>query len=151
MHDLGTGRVDQRDIFDCYRVSLVDVGLVDEGRALAEALLRSDFAADSLQLVALRQACAENDVAAAGPIAAKILEPEEVDLSLFFIALQIMNRPDDAHQLLVDAELELAEITDFMNYPYFNHTYFPEVMRILEEQSAERPFIDGPPYRCETT
>ncbi len=137
-------------LYQSHRVYLWN-GLVDEGRDLLEELLRSDFERDSLDLARLRQACAEGDVDAAGPIAAKILGAEEPDLSLSYIALQIMSRPRDAHQLLIDVKLDLQGLNGFMNYPYFNHTYFPEVTRILEAQSAERPFIDGPPYRCETT
>jgi TolB-like protein len=137
-------------LYQSHRVYLWN-GLVDEGRALLDELLRSDFERDSLQLAELRQACAGGDTEAAGPISAKILGAEERDLSLSYIVLQIMSRPDDAHQLLIDAELDLQGLSGFMNYPYFNHTYFPEVTRMLEQQSAERQFIDGPPYRCETT
>jgi hypothetical protein len=137
-------------LYQSHRVYLWN-GLVDEGRALLNDLLRSDFARDSLQLAILRQACAENDTAAAGNIAAQVLGADELDLSLSYIALQIMSRPEDAHQLLIDAQLDMRGLFSFMNYPYFNHTYFPEVKRMLEEQSAERPFIDGPPYRCTTT
>ena len=33
--------------------------------------------------------------------------------------------------------------------PYFNHTLFPDLARILERQAIDRPFINGPPYQCE--
>jgi hypothetical protein len=59
-----------------------------------------------------------------------------------------MGRPVEAHQLLVDADLRNREIAGFLNYPYFNHTYFPEVEAILERQFIDRPFIDSPPYAC---
>ena len=70
------------------------------------------------------------------------------DPSVHYIGLQIMGRPDDAHQLLVDSDLRNRELAGFLNYPYFNHTYFPELTAILERQFVDRPFIDGPPYAC---
>ena len=134
-------------LYQSHRVYLWS-GLVDEGRALLDKLLRSDFARDSLELARLRQACAESDVASANTIADNILAADERDLSIAYITLQIMNKPEDANQLLIDARLDLRGMSGFMNYPYFDPGYFPEVTRVLEEQSAERQYIDGPPYRC---
>ena len=59
-----------------------------------------------------------------------------------------MNRPAEAHQWLIDQELVLHNLMSFMNYPYFDHTYFPEIVARLERQGIERPFIEGPPYAC---
>ncbi|MGI9235549.1 MAG: hypothetical protein ACR2RD_18100 [Woeseiaceae bacterium] len=137
-------------LYQAHRVYLWN-GLVEEGRELAEELLRSDFAKDSLRLVKLRQACAGGDIDTAGTIADEVLGKTDRDVSIAYITLQIMGRPAEAHQLLIDANLDLHGLVSFMNYPYFNHTYYPEIVRILEQQSADRTFIDGPPYRCTAT
>ena len=60
-----------------------------------------------------------------------------------------MNQPDAANQLLLDAGLDIYELASFLNYPYFDHTLFPELAGILEQQSIDRPFVTGPPYRCD--
>jgi len=137
-------------LYQAHRVYLWN-GLVEEGRALAEELLRSDFGEENLQLVRLRQACAEGDVVTAGKIAEEVLGRTDPDVSISYLTLQIMGRPEEAHQSLIDANPDLHGLVSFMNYPYFNHTYYPELVQILEQQSADRTFIDGPPYRCAKT
>jgi TolB-like protein len=122
-------------------------GHVEEARRWARVLESSEFPVENILAVRLRQACAEGDRAAALAYAEELLNPE-IEPSIRFIALQIMNRPDDAHQLLLDADLNLRGLNSFLNYPYFNHTYFPELVAKLDEQGIERPFIEGPPYAC---
>jgi hypothetical protein len=62
--------------------------------------------------------------------------------------MQIMSRPDEAHQLLIEKDLNIHELQSFMNYPYFDHRYFPELVESLERQGIERTFVEGPPYAC---
>ncbi len=124
-------------------------GRVEDGRRMAEAMRRSEFPEENLYLVDLRQACAEGDSAAAEALLPKLFETRDAsDPSIQFITMQIMGRPDDAHQILVDADLGVYEIVSFMNYPYFNHTHFPEIVERLQRQGIERPFIESPPYAC---
>ena len=59
-----------------------------------------------------------------------------------------MGRPDEAHQVLIDLNLNIQELRSYLGYPYFDHTYFPVLRKILEDQGIERPFVDGPPYAC---
>ena len=109
---------------------------------------RSDFPQDSIQLVLLRQACAENKMAEAQRIAAELTDEDHWDVTNAFIVSQLMNKPEEAHKLLLDEELDLQAQRSFLNYPYFNHTYFAELTEILERQGIARSFIEGPPYRC---
>ena len=60
-----------------------------------------------------------------------------------------MNRPDDANQLLLDASLDVYALASLLNYPYFDHTLFPDLAAKLEQQGIDRPFITSPPYRCD--
>ncbi len=69
-------------------------------------------------------------------------------MSIVYISMQIMSRPEEAHQVLVDAKLDAHALASFLNYPYFDHNYFPEFTAILEQQGIDRPFISGPPYAC---
>jgi TolB-like protein len=128
--------------------ALLWAGHIDEARQLTELLLRSEFPEDAVRLLLLRQACAENDVATAESRYADVVALESHEMSNIFISLQIMNRPADAHQVLVDANLNLYELASFLNYPYFDHNYFPELAAILERQGIDRPFITSPPYAC---
>jgi TolB-like protein len=123
-------------------------GLNDDGRRLAEVLRRSEFPDENIQLVDLRQACAEKRVADAREFFDDSMASQREDPSTKYIALQVMGRPDEAHQLLVDSDLDVYALASFLNYPYFNHTYFPELAAILERQRIDRPFVSGPPYAC---
>lgn len=134
-------------LYQAHRVYLWN-GLVEEARELAEDVQRQDFPPENLQLVLLRQACAEKNMSAASDIADELLDDDDWDVSIAFITLQILGRPDEAHQAIIDANPDLQGLVSFMTYPFFNQTYFPQIMRILQQQSAERPFNDGPPYRC---
>ena len=78
-----------------------------------------------------------------------LISRDENDLSINFIVNQIMGNPREAHQLLIDAELDIQALRSFLGYPFFNHTYFPELVKILEQQGIDRHFVHGPPYRCE--
>ena len=81
----------------------------------------------------LRQACAEKNYAAAESLFKESVNIEHPDVSVVFIALQLMNKPDEAHQLLIDADLDISALSSFLNYPYFNHTYFSELAKTLEQ------------------
>ena len=133
-------------VYQAHRALLWD-GHVEEARRWARVLESSEFPPENILAVRLRQACAEGDVAAAQAYASELLDTE-IEVAIRFITLQIMNRPEDAHQLLVDAGLSLHGLNSFLNYPYFDHTHFPELVAKLDEQGIKRSFIAGPPYAC---
>ena len=131
--------------------ALLWAGLTEEAARLVPALERSEFRPENLLLVRLRQACAEGDRARAASVADETLsaiESDRLDASIHFIALQILGRPVEAHEFLVGQQLEVHTLASYLTYPYFNHNYFPELVRVLERQGIDRPFIDGPPYAC---
>jgi TolB-like protein len=137
-------------VYQAHRALLWN-GDVEWARQWADVLRGSEFPDENIMLVMLRQACAEKNYAAAESLFEESVNIENPEISIVFILLQIMNRPDEAHQALIDADLDIHALSSFLNYPYFNHTYFSELAKTLEQQSIDRPFITGPPYRCETT
>jgi TolB-like protein len=128
--------------------TLLWAGHVEEARKWAQVIRGSEFPPQNIYLVELRQACAEGDVERAQQFFQKALTSGAYEASTVYIANQIMNRPVEAHESLIERELGIHEIMSFMNYPYFDHTYFSEIVDRLERQGIERPFIDGPPYAC---
>ena len=125
-------------------------GQLDEARQLAAELQRSQFPEVNIRLVQLRQACAEGRLEDAQTAFEQVLAIPRQDPSVAFIAYQVTSRPAEAHQLLVDANLDLTALAGFLAYPYFDHTLFPDLARRLADQSIDRQFISGPPYRCGT-
>jgi TolB-like protein len=123
-------------------------GYTEEAQRWADALGRSEFPAENLQLVALRQACAENDLDEAVRQAELLRMPGESDTSIEFLTRILLGDTQGAHEFLVEQKLDLHALNSFMNYPFFNHTYFPELAGILDRQGIERPFVEGPPYAC---
>ena len=111
---------------------------------------RSEFPPENIKLVLLRQACAENDPDLARRLFNEATTIYRQDPSVHWLGLHLMGKPDEAHQLLVDAELDMHALASFLNYPFFDHTWFPELAGILEQQGIDRPFIKGPPYACKS-
>lgn len=115
---------------------------------MAELLRGSEFPEENIDLVMLRQACAEDDLAKSKELSEKLLGDPQRDVVIRFITLQIMGRPEEAHRTISDAGLELRSLVSFLNYPYFDHNYFPQLAALLERQSISRTFVTGPPYAC---
>ncbi len=131
--------------------ALLWAGHSDEARQWADVLKSRELPPENIDLVLLRQACADGDITTAEFFLNKVAQTYAgADPAAYYIALQIMNRPDDANRLLVDAELDIYALASFLNYPYFDHTQFPELAAKLEQQGIDRPFTSGPPYRCGT-
>jgi len=128
--------------------ALLWAGYTDEAAKLVALLERSDFPLENIVLVQLRQACAEGNTVLARQRLEEALQIQRLDTSVYFIALNVLGKPEEAHQFLVDAKLDNWALASFLNYPYFNHNYFPELAAILEQQGIERAYIDGPPYAC---
>ena len=97
-----------------------------------------------------RQACAEGDQTAAQQYYEEVVAIERPDPSINWLGLQIMGKPEAAHRILVEADMDKYALASFLNYPFFDHTYFPELAAILEQQGIVRPFIESPPYACKS-
>ena len=134
-------------LYQSHRV-LLWAGHTEEAAQLVPLLRASEFPEENIKLVLMRQACANGDRATATQYLADANAMFDDDPSVAYIGLQIAGQPEQAHQLLVDAKLGPRSLLGFLNYPYFNHTYFPELADILEKQGLDRPYISGPPYAC---
>ena len=135
-------------VYQSHRALLWD-GHVEEARRWAQVIRGSEFPVQNIYLVELRQACAEGDLERAQQFFDSVLTSGGYETSTVYIANQIMGRPVAAHEWLIERELGVYELMSFMNYPYFDHTYFPEIVARLERQGIERPFVQGPPYACQ--
>jgi TolB-like protein len=133
--------------YQAHRV-LLWAGHTEEAAELVDVLRRSEFPEENIVLVLMRQACAEGDVAAGESYFTQLQEFVDKNSSTEFIGLQILGKPEEAHQRLVDDDPNMWAIMSFINYPYFDHTYFPEMTAVLERQGVDRQFITGPPYAC---
>jgi len=128
---------------------LLWVGAVDEARPYIDIVRAAKFPEANVTLMLLRQACAEGAIKAAKAHAEILAGGDDPDLTYSFITHSVMGDSEKAHQVLVDADLDIQALRSFLGYPYFDHSYFPELVRIFQQQGIDRPYIDGPPYRCE--
>jgi TolB-like protein len=133
--------------YQSHRV-LLWAGHTAEAAALVNPLRRSEFPEENILLVLMRQACAEGDRDAAEEYFAKLEKYNEEQSSTEFIGTILLGHTDEAHQRLVARNPDSWALASFLNYPYFNHNYFPEIAANLERQGIDRPFIDVPPYAC---
>lgn len=136
-------------LYQSHRI-LLWAGHTEEAAALADILRGSEFPAENISLVLLRQACAEGDQTAAQQHFDEVVGIQRPDLSIGWLGLHLMGKPEAAHLLLVDADLDKYALASFLNYPFFDHTYFPELAATLKQQGIDRPFIESPPYACKS-
>ncbi|MCH8101222.1 MAG: hypothetical protein IIB74_12420, partial [Proteobacteria bacterium] len=136
-------------LYQSHRI-LLWAGHTEEAAALADILRGSEFPAENIKLVLLRQACAEGDQTAAQQYYEEVVAIQRPDPSLDWLGLHIMGKPEAAHRILVEADMDKYALASFLNYPFFDHTYFPELAAILEQQGIVRPFIESPPYACKS-
>jgi len=122
-------------------------GAVDEARLLIEPVRRSEFPVSNVQMMMLRQACAEGDLATAEKYY-QLLESNSDDVGGRFVVNSIYGDPEKAHQIVIDAELDLQGLSGFLGYPYFDYKKFPALVGALEPQGIRPPSIDGPPNAC---
>ena len=128
--------------------TLLWAGHTEEAAALVDVLRGSEFPTENIKLVLLRQACAEGDRTAAQQHFDEATAIFQVNESVQWLGLHILGEPDEARRVLVDADLDKYALASFLSYPFFDHTRFPELADILEQQGIDRRFISGPPYAC---
>jgi len=134
--------------YQAHRI-LLWAGHTKEAAALVDRLRGSEFEAQNIKLVLMRQACAEGDQAAAQQHFEEAMSIIGVNISVRWLGLHLLGKPDEAYQALVDAGVDKYALASFLSYPFFDHTRFPELARILEQQGIDRPFDERPPYACE--
>jgi TolB-like protein len=133
--------------YQAHRV-LLWAGHTEEAAALVDSLRRSEFPEENILFVLIRQACAEGDQGGAEEFFQRLGQYIETQPSTEYIGLMLLGRADEAHQRLVERQLDNWALASFLIYPYFDHSYFPEMAAILERQGIDRQFVDVPPYAC---
>jgi len=121
-------------------------GAIDEARSLIDVVRLGEFDTENIDLMLLRQACGEGDDTVAEQVYRKL--DSDADISIRFLGNIIYGYPEKAHQVVIDAGLDLQALNSFLGYPYFDYKYFPALVAVLEPQGISPLSIDGPPYAC---
>jgi len=138
-------------VYQAHR-ALLWAGDVDGASLLATRLRTSDLPEDNRLTVQMRQACAENRVADATRIHARLRRDYGDDVSTMWISNSIMGNDHDAYEVLrpLDDEEDLGRLGDFLIYAYFDAKPFPNLMTLLESQGIEPREPREIPYSCKT-
>ncbi|MCI0518356.1 MAG: hypothetical protein L0Y45_11045 [Woeseiaceae bacterium] len=123
---------------------------IDGASLLVPLLVSSDLPIESRNLVALRQACAENKIDEAQRIVSYFEEHHADDTSMMYISRMIMGREADAAQVLMplDVEGDIGTLVDYLSYAYFDARQFPNLMKMLHAQGIEPRAPRKIPYQC---
>jgi hypothetical protein len=122
-------------------------GAVDEARPLIDVVRLGGFPDENIDVMLLRQACAEGDLATAEQVFRK-LDRDEANVSTRFIANVIYGDEAKGHQVVMDSGLDAQALYSFLSYPYFDYRHFPALVAVLEPQGISPKSIKGPPYTC---
>ncbi len=130
--------------------SLLWAGDIDGASQLVPILRSSDMPEEIKQLVALRQACAENKYNDAARIFDRIRTDYPDDFSIIWISYKIMSQGEVALDTLIglDTPEGLDSLADFLSYAYFDARLFPNLMAHLESEGIEPREPREIPYRC---
>ena len=129
---------------------LLWAGDIDGASNLVPRILSSRIAEDNLELVSLRQACAEKNLAAASDIHNRILEKYPDEFSVQWLAYGIMGDTEAAAEMFVpyDERKEFERIMDYLPYAHFDPRRFPNFMEEVAGQGLEDREVLELPYRC---
>lgn len=137
-------------LYQAHRAFLWD-GAVDDARPLVRAIEGKELQPFNVELVRLRQACADGQIGSAEAAFARIeaLASQDANLDLW-IPYHMMKGPKEADALLLhfdEADL-LYELSNHLSYPYFDPLQFPNLRALLERQGIELKKPIKIPFRC---
>jgi len=132
--------------------ALLWAGDIDGASRMAQRVAESDLGESSLQLIALRQACAENRISAARRIYERLQTQDSDSISTVWISHMIMDEREKAFDAMraLDQQADLRPVADFLSYAYFDARQFPNLMSLLDSQGIEPREPKEIPYRCRT-
>ena len=130
--------------------ALLWAGDIDGASRMLRLMVSSDLSEQYLQLVALRQACAESRVSDATRIFERFKNNYPDELSTQWLSHIIMSQPERAHEILaeLDDADDLNSLIDFLGYAQFDARYFPNLMVLLDSQGITPREPLPVPYRC---
>lgn len=72
------------------------------------------------------------------------------DIAQQWHLLMLLGRKADAEEVLMPLERsgQVEALSGFLNYPHFDATPYPSLMRILEREQVKRPPAETPPFAC---
>ena len=138
-------------LYQAHRAFLWD-GAFDIARPLVAMIEGKQMAAFNVELVRLRQACADGQIEAAEAAFARIEALAENDATLdLWIPYHMMNQPEKADAFLshFDEANLLYELANHLSYPYFDPRPFPNLRTLLERQGVELKKPIKIPFRCQ--
>ncbi len=123
---------------------------IDGASKLVPLLASSDLPDESRNLVALRQACAENKLADARRIFSYMQENYADDISMVYLTNMIIGEESEANAALMglDADGQVGVLADYLSYAYFDARQFPNLMKMLKSQGIEPRTPKKIPYQC---
>lgn len=130
--------------------ALLWAGDIDGASRKLHFLVSSDLSEESLQLVTLRQACAESRVSDATRIFERFKSNYADNHSTMWLSYMVMNQAERAHEILLeldDAD-DLDPLIDFMGYAQFDARFYPNLMALLDSQGITPREPMPVPYRC---
>ena len=130
--------------------ALLWAGDIDGATRMQRLVISSDLSDQYLQMVALRQACAEGRVSDATRIFERFKKNYANELSTLWLSSMLMSQTERAHEILLeldDAD-DLNPLIDFMSYAQFDARYFPNLMALLDSQGITPREPLPVPYRC---
>ena len=130
--------------------ALLWAGDIDGASRKLHFLVSSDLSEESLQIVTLRQACAESRVSDATRIFERFKSNYANNHSTMWLSHMIMNQAERAHEILLELDdaADLNSLIDFMGYAQFDARLFPNLMALLDSQGITPREPIPVPYRC---
>jgi TolB-like protein len=125
-------------------------GDFDGASRLLPALEASQLPENSRVLVRLRQACADLRIGDAEQLLNYGLERFPDELSFQYLGRQAFGDSDGAHAVFVpyDEARDFDTIADYLTYPHFDPTRFPNFMERFAAQRYEERELHDIPFRC---
>jgi TolB-like protein len=138
--------------FIMYQVhrALLWSGEIEEARSLKAQLELSDLPDDSRKFVALRQACAEKDIAEAERIDRYLRSEYADNPAIVWLSHKVMGRDEAAVAVLkgFDDAKQLDMLADFLSYAQFDARSYPQLVAWLQSMGVTARAAVPVPYRC---
>lgn len=135
--------------YQVHRALLWD-GAIEEAREVLRPIMASQLGWFNKNLAALRQACADGDIAEALSIHERFENEYQEGETVLWISYQILGLPERASAVLqsYDESNQLYSLSSYLGYPYFDPRPHPNLMKWIEQQGVRYPPPAEIPYRC---
>jgi tetratricopeptide (TPR) repeat protein len=136
-------------VYQAHRLMLW-AGDIDGASKIVPRINASRLPDENKRLVELRQLCAEGRQEDAMASYQQVLEKYGEDISVAWISHMIMGQTDAAVEILMplDVERDYDELMNYISYPNFDPTVFPNFMAHMAGQGLEDRTLIPAPFRC---